>query len=446
MSTAELGGEASAWAGLRRRALRGGLLTLAGHGLSQALRLAGNLILTRLLFPEAFGLMALARVFMQGVKMFSDVGVRGSLVYHPRGEEESFRNTAWTIQVLRGAAIWATVAALAWPAASFYGEPMLLLLLPVIATNAILHGFQSTSGATLLRRLSPGRTIALDLVVQGFGLGATVAAALWTRSVWALVVGGVLQSALYLLLSHFLIRGYRNRFAWDPEAARAMFRFGRWILLGTALSFLIGQGDRLVLGKLLSAAELGVYSIAFFLVNSLVEVTGVLSRKVIVPLYARVLDQEPESLRSRTRRVRGVLLGALVPAAWLLILFGEPLVGWLYDERYVEAGWMVEVLAVGAVGSIVTRTASPVLLAAGDSGRHLVLQVARAVLVLGPMLLGGLLGGLEGLLVGLAAGRIAQYPVLAWAIRPYGVWLPSLDLPALAGTGLIVALRLGLPA
>ena len=57
------------------RALRGGALTAGSYAFTQALRLASNLILTRLLFPEAFGLMALVSVVLVGLAMFSDVGI-----------------------------------------------------------------------------------------------------------------------------------------------------------------------------------------------------------------------------------------------------------------------------------------------------------------------------------------------------------------------------------
>jgi hypothetical protein len=61
-----------------------------------------DLILTRLLFPEAFGLMALVQVFMGGLQMFSDLGVNMSIIQSKRGEDPDFLNTAWTFQILRG--------------------------------------------------------------------------------------------------------------------------------------------------------------------------------------------------------------------------------------------------------------------------------------------------------------------------------------------------------
>ena len=73
--------------GLRARALRGSVLTVGGFGASQIFRLASNLILTRLLFPEAFGMMALIMVFLQGLAMFSDVGTGPAIMQSKRGDD-----------------------------------------------------------------------------------------------------------------------------------------------------------------------------------------------------------------------------------------------------------------------------------------------------------------------------------------------------------------------
>src|SRR5258708_1248517 len=90
--------------GLRGLVVRGTFWALASYGVGQVLRLASNLVLTRLLVPEVFGLMALVQSFIGGLAMFSDVGTSSSIIRHPRGEEPVFLNTAWTMQILRG--IW----------------------------------------------------------------------------------------------------------------------------------------------------------------------------------------------------------------------------------------------------------------------------------------------------------------------------------------------------
>ncbi len=129
---------------LKSRAIRGSVWTLAGYGGSQMIRFAANVILTRLLFPRAFGLMALINVLMQGLQMFSDLGIGPAIMKHTHTHDPDFFNTAWTMQVVRGLVLWIAACVLAVPAASFYGTPMLASMLPVAALTALISGFNST--------------------------------------------------------------------------------------------------------------------------------------------------------------------------------------------------------------------------------------------------------------------------------------------------------------
>ena len=91
---------------LRARVLRAGGWTLAGFALSQAMRFGANLVMTRLLVPEMFGVMAIATMVMYGLALFSDVGLRQSIVHSRRGGDAVFLNTAWALQIARGFVIW----------------------------------------------------------------------------------------------------------------------------------------------------------------------------------------------------------------------------------------------------------------------------------------------------------------------------------------------------
>ena len=105
---------------LLHRTLHAGSWTLVGYGYGQFLRFAGNLILTRLLFPEAFGAMALVQSVLTGLTLLSDLGISQAIVQNARGHTAAFLNTAWTVQVIRGVLIWVATCALALPVATFY--------------------------------------------------------------------------------------------------------------------------------------------------------------------------------------------------------------------------------------------------------------------------------------------------------------------------------------
>jgi len=177
--------------GFFARVARGSAFTASGYAASQLLRLLANLLLTRILYPEAFGLMALVSVFMVGLVMFSDVGIGPAISQNRRGDDPDFLDTAWSIQVIRGVLMFLAAAVLAFPVAWFYDAPMLAQLLPVASLTLVIAGFYPTRIETANRHLMLGRVTLLDLASQAVGTLSMLVIAWQTQSVWALVVGGL---------------------------------------------------------------------------------------------------------------------------------------------------------------------------------------------------------------------------------------------------------------
>src|SRR4028119_542476 len=129
---------------IKKLAIHGAVWTIASYGTSQILRFGSNLILTRLLIPDVFGLMALVYVFISGLHLFSDLGIGVSVIQNKRGDDPVFLNTAWTLQVVRGGFLWVCSLLIAWPVSHFYEERQLLWLIPVVALTTVISGFNST--------------------------------------------------------------------------------------------------------------------------------------------------------------------------------------------------------------------------------------------------------------------------------------------------------------
>ena len=339
--------------GLKALALRGTAITVLNFGGSKLLRLGSNLILTRLLFPEAFGLMALVQVFMAGLQMFSDIGIRTSVIQNKRGDDEDFLNTAWTLQVARGAILGLGACALALPVALLYGEPLLAQMLPVVGLTALIAGFTPTTVMTASRHLMLGRITVLELSAQVISLSVTVALAYLLQSVWALVWGGVIASLISVIMTHMFMPGIRNRFCFDRSSFWEIFKFGKYIFLSTLAGFAINQGDRAVLGGYISLEQLGIYSIGFFLGTVPLLFGGLISRKVVFPLYRMRPPTESAENQRHIFRARRLVVGCSIAMTFPLAILGVPLIEVLYDPRYDLAGPIVVLCCVAAVPQII---------------------------------------------------------------------------------------------
>jgi len=426
---------------LKKRAIEGSALTLGGYGAQQIVRLGGNYILTLLLAPATFGLMALVNMVLELLQKFSDIGINQSIIRDERGDDPDFLNTAWTVGIVRGVLIWLAACLLTWPVAQFYGRSELLALIPVAALTALIAGFRSTKIARTNRHLMLKRLTALELGSRILGTIAMIAWAGYSPTAWALVAGGVVTGIAVLAGSFLFLPGVGNRLHWDRDAANELIRFGKWIILSTAITFFLAQGDKMTLGKLMDENRFGIYAIAFMLARAVPEMILKLAPRVLMPVYARLIDQGPKRLRSQTQKMRLVLMAISLPILWILVLFGRHIIK-IYPEVYHEAGWMLEILAAGNIGLVVGITAGGITLARGDSFRFMVLQVGRAVLMIAGMWIGYQLDGERGLMIGMGVSYWANYPLLVWAIRPHGTWLPKLDALALGLSAAVIALRI----
>src|SRR6516165_9482074 len=124
---------------LKALAIRGSVWTLVGHGGSLIISMIRSLIMTRLLFPEVYGLMTLVWAVLYGLQMFADTGITTTIIRDNRGDDPDFLNTAFTTNVIRGIFLWVASCLIAYPFAAFYHQPSLAQLLPATGLTALIH-------------------------------------------------------------------------------------------------------------------------------------------------------------------------------------------------------------------------------------------------------------------------------------------------------------------
>ncbi|MGH8464380.1 MAG: oligosaccharide flippase family protein [Pseudomonas sp.] len=354
MSTIELSSPQS----LRRRVIWAGALNIGSILASQVIRLGGNLVITRLLIPEMFGLMAIATAVSVLLLLLSDVGLRQNVIQSARGDDPAFLNTIWTVQIIRGFTLFAVMQLVAltswvtqqmelWPAHSTYADPQLPLVLAVTGFFAILYAFQSTNIDVAIRLFQQKRVVLAELISQIAGLVVMLVAGYLTRSIWSMVASGLVSTLVLTVLSHTMFQGPRNRVQWDPEAFREIFNYGRWILLSSAVGVLAMQGDRIWFGGTMTVAELGVYSIAVGILLAIQTSLLRLAGAVALPAFSEAARSgDMDRLRKLYFRFRLLFDFVSLFACGFLLTASPLIIGWLYDARYAGAGEMMAILSL----------------------------------------------------------------------------------------------------
>ncbi|MGD1854739.1 MAG: oligosaccharide flippase family protein [Leptolyngbyaceae cyanobacterium] len=396
-------------ASLKRKAILGSIWTFAGFGSSQFIRLVGNVILTRLLIPEFFGVMAVVNSLKMGFVFLSDFGVKQSLIHSKKGDDPIALNTAWTIEVIRGFCLLVICCLCAVPAVQVYGNESFYWLMPVVGLATFIQGCQSTAIIGLRRKLNVGKEIAFEMFVQVFSLSIMVAWAFLSPTLLSLAVGLIAGALLKTVGSYLFFSDKMNRFMLDRKAVSEIFSFGKWLFVATTLVFLAEQGDRLILGKLLPLDVLGVYSVALSLSALPRQVVKKLGNQVIFPVISRRSEFSREKLRTEVLRQRQKLLAIFGLMLLPLIVCGDAIISLMYDSRYAAATWMLPVLASGVWFSVLFTTANfclmgigkPIYGALGNGLRFLTISIGLFV--------GYRYGGILGTIIVVAISDVPAY-------------------------------------
>ncbi len=426
-------------AALGGRVARASFWAIGGMASSQGLRLISNLIMTRLLFPEAFGLMAILNVWVFGLRMMSDVGIGTSVIQSGR-DDVGFVNTLWTVQVLRGVLLWAIAFLVAAPLAAVYEAPQLATMLPVVGITAVFNGLESTRIFTLNRKLALGRLTIIELTSQVTGILVMILYALQSPTVWALVIGALVSAAMRTVLSHVAIPGAGNRFHWDKPALRELVGFGRWIFLSSATNFISARGDVLILAAFLPLDALGIYSLAILLARLPERILSVLQRRVLLPALSELARDRRDQVSRAYYRARENLEYLLLPIVVGLVSAGDWIVDAFWDPRWHEAGWMLQVLSLRVLVGIATGPATMGLVSLGEPRYMFFSNLVRAICLAAGIPLAMSFFGIEGVVCVIALCGLPSLGIVSYGLWSHGVLSMTRELRfvALVAAGLLL--------
>lgn len=444
--------QAAAQQHLEKRALKGTSYVVLSYGLSSSLRLVSSVVLTRLFAPSYFGLMALMTTILVGLNLLTHVGLNDVVIQNARGEDPVFLKTTWTLQVIRGVILWIAAFAVAWPAAVFYHERLLLIVLPIFGFTCVISGFSSSSLLLLSRQMAVGRLSFLELLAQFVQFAVTAVWALIHRDIWALVGGRIVSELVRTLVSFWIGPRHNVGFAWDRETVRAVVHLGRWILLSTGLTFFAMQSDRLILGKLVSWRLLGIYGIAYSLSDIPRQVIAAFTMRVGYPFIARFSDRPRPDLRAILLKYRGRVLAVGALLLGFLIVSSDQVILHIYDNRYHQAAWMVVILCCGLWHTLMADTLSPVLLSVQRAHYQTFAMGAYCATLFISLPLGYHYFGMVGAVIAVAASDLPVYVINTIGMIREGLSVLRQDvkltllMASIVSVGLLLRYAIGIPS
>jgi len=365
---------------LKAKVFRGGALMGLGSVAEQSVRFGRNMLLTRMLAPEAFGLMAMVLSAATLIQVLVDVGAREALVQNPKGSEEGHVVAAWWMTVGRALFIYSLVYVLAPFASTFYGHSELTALARVAILSIVFDGLMSPRATVAQKEMKFGRVAAIDNGGSICGVLITVILSFYLRDVWALVIGYCSENAIRCILS-FVLCPFRPRIPSNLSAFRDLLRFSKGMVGLTVLNFIFTRTDIFVLAKLYSSAEIGLYSMAIYLVQTPTTFLVRIMAQTLFPTFSHIQDDPARGNRILLKVISATLLLGL-PALVFAAFCGHSLLMVVYGQRYGVAAVALVLAACASLINVLNAQLTMVFYAQGLPQLHRRAVAAMAALVI----------------------------------------------------------------
>ena len=303
-----------------------------------------TIIIARLLTPKDFGIVAIAMSLYALIDIFGAFGVDTVLIHKQETTVDQF-NTAWTINFCFGLLGFILISCAAYPISVFYGEPNLIVVFFSIAFLFVFNGSKNIGVVEFRKNLTFDKEFKFQIVPKLIGTIVTISMAYWLRNYWALIIGTLVWKGSESINSYF-VHPFRPH--WSVGAFKELFSFSKYLVINNILQFMNTKSLELILGRILSVAFVGLYSISQEIATlPTVEFVAPINRAVY-PGYA-IVANKPEELKDIYVKTIGLIAFIVIPFSIGIISISEMAIPILLGEKWKEIIPLVQILAFSSL-------------------------------------------------------------------------------------------------
>lgn len=403
---------------LKSKTVRAGLINVSSRGAGFAIRIVALMVMSRLLTPNDYGLVAMVTAFTGVLNMFGCFGLFQAAVQRGALSEEESSSLFW-LNLMIGAAM-TTLAIIAAPmVAAFYSEPRLLPIMVVISFTFVFTAAGVQHGVLLQRRMAFGTSAAIDISAMMFAVIVSIALAESGYSYWAVVWMNV-SVPLAITIGLWLTTG------WVPGRPRlipglsSMLRFGGGMTLTGFLAYITVNIDKLLLGRFWGTEATGLYTRAFYLISFPTDNLNLTIGEVAFAALSRTRE-DLDRLRRYFLKGYSLTVTLTLPLAVICGLFADDIVAVVLGPKWTSA---IEIFRTFAPTILVFAISNPLgwlLNALGLVRRCVYIGLFSASFMITGVLI-GLPYGPHGVALAYSSVMVLKLiPISVWALHGTGV-------------------------
>jgi O-antigen/teichoic acid export membrane protein len=410
-------------ADLKRRSIRGVIVTLTSQGSLFIIQSVSTMVLARLLTPADFGLVAMVTAFSDLASPFADLGLSQATIQRKEITHDQISALFW-INVLIGLGLMLGMATLGPILAWFYREPRLKSIAALVSISFLISGIRAQPEALLKRQMRFTALAIRNIVSLGLAVSVAIAIAWRGAGYWAVVTVPLTAQFMQMALSWVMVR-------WRPDLPRNTAGVGSMVAFGgnLAASFLTfgvhRNADNILVGWYWGAGPLGLYSRAYSLLMLPLRQLNAPIAGVAIPAFSRI-QGSPERFARYYLRAISLVVWVGAPLFGFLFVGAEPVIRFALGRQWHDAAPVFQILAISGLGQLVLQSTVWLFVSRGESDRLLKLLLTISPVIIGSFVI-GLPFGIKGVALSYSLALLAILPsILNYTFRGTSLTLQHL--------------------
>ena len=395
---------------LKSKSVSGGIQTIGAQIVAFLMNMAATIFMARLLTPEDYGIIAMVTSITGFVLLFKDIGLTQAIIQKEYVTQDEVSQIFW-LNVLIGLLLGVIILLMGPALSHFYKEPRLTNITRVFASVGILGGLAAQHTALLNRQMQFKKLALITVLSSSISLATGILLAYndwgYLSIAYMTLTQAIVQTLLYWILCNWRPNAFKL-----TKQIKHYINFGAGITGFNTINYFSRNLDNILIGKLIGASALGLYSRAYQLLMLPISQIRDPLNAVGIPALS-TLNEQPEKYRTYYKEFLFLFAFFSMPAVVLLFICAEPLILLILGSKWISAAPIFRLLAVTALIQPIASTRGMILISTGQSKRYFKWGIWNAVAVIFAFV-AGIQWGVTGVAVGYA---LANYVILVPSLQ-----------------------------
>lgn len=362
---------------LKKKTISGLFWSFSDLIANQGIRFIIQIVLARLLLPEDFGIIGMITVFIAVSQSIIDSGFSNALIREKDSTQEDY-STVFYFNLFMSIALYIVLFFSANAISVFFKAPKLISILRVLSLVLIINSFGLIQRTILIKNIDFKTQTKISVISSIISGIVAIFLAYLGFGVWSLVIQTLLMQFIQSLLLSFSNK-WLPSLVFSMDSFKRLFGFGWKLLVSGLINTLYNNLYYLIIGKAFSASDLGYYTNAQKLRDTVSQSISTSVQKVGYPVLSSIKEDEGR-LREGYKKIIKTSVYITFPLMIGLAAVANPLIRLIFGPKWINSIQYFQVLCFSGMLYPLHAINLDILQVKGRSDLFLGLEIVKKVI------------------------------------------------------------------